>query len=153
MLLYLLFGDHLSLLSWVFYWLIDDWGKYFKYKILRGRSHHASIASRVKWHCPEASTDGPKWWSVWLIRWRVCGGAVCHLNESQITEHHPPLLPSLIYLPHVGLLAETSSRHHLSRSHDAGKAVSSVTVETEFRQVGNIMSQAAREMFWFLQFA
>lgn len=26
-----------------------------------------------------------------------------HLNEGHVTEHHPPALPSLVHLPHVGL--------------------------------------------------
>lgn len=41
----------------------------------------------------------------------------CHLNESQITEHHPPLLLGLIHLPCVGLWAQTGLRNHIAPSH------------------------------------
>lgn len=44
-------------------------------------------------------------------------GAVHHLNESQITEHHTPLLLSIIHLPCVGLWTETGSRNHISQTH------------------------------------
>jgi len=41
----------------------------------------------------------------------------CHLNESQITEHHPPLLLGLIHLPRVGLRVETGLRNLIFSSH------------------------------------